>query len=54
MFSLYFSVNSQPIFVKFCKDYGRVTRQIPQIFYKKIVQKLDHFMYSFSNYDVPL
>ena len=43
MFFADFSVNSQPILMKFCKDYFRVTRRLPwnfHIYYA--VQKLDN------------
>ena len=36
MFFADFSVNSQPILMKFCKDYFLVTRRLPWNFHKKI------------------
>ena len=46
MFFTDFSVNSQPIWMKFRKDYFRVARRLayPKIFIKKyyVVKKLDH------------
>ena len=32
-----FSVNSQPIFMKFCMNYLRVTRRLPWNFHRKIL-----------------
>ena len=37
MFFANFSVNSQPIFMKFCMDYLRVTRRLPGYFHRKIL-----------------
>ena len=44
MFFADFSVNSQPISMKFWKEYFLVTRRLPWNFHKKyhVVQKLDH------------
>ena len=43
MFFADFSVNSQPIFMKFCMDYLRVTRRVPWNFHKYCTaEKLDH------------
>ena len=44
LFFANFSVNSQPILMKFCKDYFRVTGDYREIFIKKyyVFQKLDH------------
>ena len=36
MFFADFSVNSQPIFMKFCKEYFRVTRRLLWNFHRKI------------------
>ena len=40
MFFANFSVNSLPIFMKFCKVFFRVTRRLPWKYW--IVKKLDH------------
>ena len=37
MFFADFSINSQLILMKFCRDYFRVTRRLPRNFHKKII-----------------